>query len=256
MNNEEKSVHHHNTSERSSKTQKDSNPLAIPLSIIIAGGLIALAVFMSGGRAGTTAVANVDAGAQAGTASNVDMKELATRPDDHTLGNPDANIVLVEWSDLECPFCKRHHDTMNELLKEFDGKVEWVYRHYALDFHTYSKKESEASECANEIAGAKGFWDFVNNLYSVTNGNNSLDRSKLDAIAKTSNLDAAKFSACLDSGKYASRVKEDMDNGARVGVQGTPFTIAYNRKTGKQTAINGALPLSAIKAQLATIGLE
>ncbi len=248
MNNEQ------NAQNTAATTAAKSNPFAIPAAIIIAGGLIATAVLISGSK-GPSPAAAANAGAPQPSAT-VSAAELALRPDDHTLGNPKADIVLVEWSDLECPFCKRHHDTMNQLVKEFNGKVEWVYRHYPLDFHTYAKKEAEGAECANAIAGPTGFWNFVDTLYSVTNGNNSLDRSKLDAIAKTANIDAAQFSACLDSGKMADRVKEDIDNGVRAGVQGTPFTVAYNRKTGKQTSINGALPLEAVKAQLAQIGLE
>jgi protein-disulfide isomerase len=233
-----------------------TNPYAIPAAIIIAGGLIAAAVILTGSRGGNTAAAAANANPGAPQAATVDAAELAIRPDDHILGNPKADVVLIEWSDLECPFCKRHHDTMNQIVKDFDGKVEWVFRYYPLDFHTYSKKESEAAECANEIGGPNGFWSFVDTVFTVTSGNNSLDRAKLDPIAKTAGIDGAKFSACLDSGKMAARVKEDMDSGVRAGVQGTPFTVAYNRKTGKQTVINGALPLEAVKAQLAQIGLN
>lgn len=248
-----------NTEENATPTVQQgtpkANPLAIPVAIIIAGGLIAAAVILSGSRGGNAAAAaNAGAGQQPPVATVPDA-ELAIRADDHTLGNTDADVVLIEWSDLECPFCKRHHDTMNQLVKDYAGKVEWVFRYYPLDFHTYSKKESEAAECANEIAGAKGFWSFVDTVFLVTNGNNSLDRAKLDPIAKTAGIDAAKFTACLDSGKMASRVTKDIESGVRAGVQGTPYTVAFNRKTGKQTVINGALPLEAVKAQLAQVGL-
>ncbi|HXK38268.1 MAG TPA: thioredoxin domain-containing protein [Candidatus Paceibacterota bacterium] len=233
-----------------------ANPMAIPVAIIIAGGLIAAAVILGGSRDGSpAAVVNAGAGQQQPPAVVVDKAELAIRSDDHIRGNANADVVLLEWSDLECPFCKRHHDSMNQLMKDYEGKVQWVYRSYPLDFHTYSKKESEAAECANEIAGAEGFWKFVDTVFSVSPGNNALDRAKLDPIAKTAGIDAAKFSACLDSGKMAGRVQKDIESGARAGVQGTPFTVAFNKKTGKQTVINGALPLQAIKAQLAQVGL-
>jgi len=232
-----------------------ANPLAIPVAIIIAGGLIAAAVILGGSRGGNAAAAaNAGAGQQP-PAATVPEAELAIRADDHILGNANADVVLIEWSDLECPFCKRHHDTMNQLVKDYAGKVEWVFRYYPLDFHTYSKKESEAAECANEIGGAKGFWSFVDTVFTVTNRNNYLDRAKLDPIAKTAGIDAAKFTACLDSGRMASRVQKDIESGVRAGVQGTPYTVVFNRKTGKQTVINGALPLDAVKAQLAQVGL-
>lgn len=233
-----------------------ANPLAIPVAIIIAGGLIAAAVILSGSRGGNAAAvgANPANGQQPPTVV-VDKAELALRDDDHIRGNANADVVLLEWSDLECPFCKRHHDSMNQIMKDYEGKVAWVYRYYPLDFHTYSKKESEAAECANEIAGAQGFWSFVDEVFKVSNGNNYLDRAKLDPIAKSAGIDAAKFSACLDSGRMAGRVQKDIESGVRAGVQGTPFTVAFNKKTGKQTVINGALPLVNIKAQLAQVGL-
>lgn len=235
----------------------NANPFAIPAAIIIAGGLIAAAVILSGSRGGNAAAVAANPGnGQQPAAAVVDKAELAIRSDDHILGNANADVVLIEWSDLECPFCKRHHESMNQLMKDFDGKVAWVYRYYPLDFHTYSKKESEAAECANEIGGAKGFWSFVNAVFATTNGNNYLDRAKLDPIAKSAGIDAEKFSTCLDSGRMAPRVQKDIESGARAGVQGTPFTVAYNKKTGQQTVINGALPLANIKAQLAQIGLK
>lgn len=233
-----------------------ANPMAIPVAIIIAGGLIAAAVILSGSRGGNTAAAvNAGAGQQQPPAVVVDKAELAIRSDDHIRGNVNADVVLLEWSDLECPFCKRHHESMQQIMKDYEGKVAWVYRYYPLDFHTYSKKESEAAECANEIAGADGFWNFVDTVFKVSSGNNFLDRAQLNPIAKTAGIDAAKFSACLDSGRMAARVQKDIESGVRAGVQGTPFTVAFNKKTGKQTAINGALPLQSIKAQLAQVGL-
>ena len=100
------------------------------------------------------------------------------RADEHISGNPRAEIFIVEYSDFECPFCKTFHQTMKEIMREYpaDGKVAWVYRHFPLDqIHSQARKEGEASECAAELAGNKGFWDYTNKLFEITPSNNKLD---------------------------------------------------------------------------------
>ncbi|EKD62822.1 MAG: DSBA oxidoreductase, partial [uncultured bacterium] len=70
---------------------------------------------------------------------------------DHLRGNKDAQIVMIEYSDFECPFCQRFQATMEQVLAEYGDQVAWVYRHYPLSFHANAQKEAEASECANEL---------------------------------------------------------------------------------------------------------
>jgi protein-disulfide isomerase len=78
---------------------------------------------------------------------------------DHLIGNKDANFILVEYSDFECPFCKRFHPTATKLYKE-NPDVAWVYRHFPLDFHPTAQKSAEASECLAKIGGNEAFWKF------------------------------------------------------------------------------------------------
>lgn len=247
---------HHKSSGRVSKLFKgvNMNTLAVPVSIIIAGLLIASSIVLTnnGGIKVTKKVAA--SGAVAGDVA-VD-EDLKIKDDDHIMGNKDADVVLIEWSDPECPFCKRHHDTMNSLLKKYDGKIAWVYRHFTLDFHEYAKKEAESIECAAKVGGDEGFTKYLDNLFSTTEGNNSLKRADLTKIATMSGLDTGKFDACVDSGEMAGKVQSDMDAGLRVGVQGTPYTIAVNVKTGKQRVINGAQPLEMITATLSQMIAE
>ena len=77
---------------------------------------------------------------------------------DHSRGPADAQITLIEYSDFECPFCKKFHSTMKEVLDAYPGKIKWVYRHYPLSFHANAGKEAEASECAYELGGHEKFW--------------------------------------------------------------------------------------------------
>ena len=138
----------------------ESNPNLIPVSIIVAGVLIAGAVVYTwgprtpaGGGPGDTQVRE----AKSGPAINVKPVTSA----DHILGNPQAPVKVIEFSDLECPFCKRFHPTMKQIIEEYgkDSRVAWVYRHFPLDsLHSRARKEAEASLTI-----------FLRNLKSVMN---------------------------------------------------------------------------------------
>jgi protein-disulfide isomerase len=232
------------------KGLKKLDTLALPISIIIAGLLIASSIMLSSGDGITSfAGAGLSDGGAKGEVAKAD-EDLKVLKDDHIIGNKKAGVMIFAWSDPECPFCKRHHETLTNVLKKYEGKVAVVYRHFALDMHEYAKKESESIECSQKVGGEEGFVKYLNKLFETTQGNNSLKRADLTKIAGEVGLDTAKFDACVDSGEMASRVQRDMDAGLRVGVQGTPYSVAVNVKTGKQRVINGAQPLEMISSTL------
>lgn len=166
---------------------------------------------------------------------------------DHIRGDRKAKVSLVEYSDLECPFCKRFHPTMQQALKEYAGKVRWVYRHFPLDqIHPKADKEAEATECAGELGGEDSFWRMADKIFEVTPSNNGLSLDDLPNLALQIGLDKNRFKACLDGGKFASRVEEDYQDGIKGGISGTPGTIIIDAKGGT-TLIPGALPYENIK---------
>lgn len=165
---------------------------------------------------------------------------------DHIRGNRNAKVVLIEYSDMECPFCKRFHPTMQQVMKEYGDKVAWVYRHYPLSFHANAAKEDEASECAAELGGNKAFWSFIDKIFERTTSNGTgFALDQLVPLAKEIGLNESAFKKCLDSGKYAQHVQDDLNGGATAGVQGTPGTFVVG-KNGSQL-IPGALPYESIK---------
>lgn len=169
---------------------------------------------------------------------------------DHIRGNISAKAVLVEYSDLECPFCKKFELTMKQVLKEYGDKVAWVYRHYPLPFHENAQKEAEASECAAELGGNITFWNYIDAILDRTTSNGkgfALD--KLVPLAEELGLDGKKFKACLDEGTYEQKIKKEIDSAAKGGVTGTPTTIII-LTTGKRDVIPGALSYEQIKQQL------
>lgn len=101
---------------------------------------------------------------------------------DHIFGNPSAEVLLIEYSDPECPFCKRFQETLKTVMTQYgdNGNVAWVYRHFPLDsIHPKSRKEAEAFECAGELGGSTKFWEYADKLFEITPSNNQLDPSLL-----------------------------------------------------------------------------
>lgn len=173
------------------------------------------------------------------------------KKEDHVRGDRNTRILLIEYSDLECPFCKRFHPTAQQIVDEYKGQVAWVYRHFPLDqIHSKADKEAEATECANELGGNDGFWKYTDKLFEVTPANNGLDPTELPKIATQVGLNEAKFKTCLESGKYKDHVEADYQSGVKAGVNGTPGNILLDTKTGKTKLIPGALPFEQFKTEI------
>lgn len=169
---------------------------------------------------------------------------------DHIVGSLDAPVKIVEYSDLECPFCKRFHGVMQEVVSVYGNKVAWIYRHLPIDeLHPKARKEAEASECAAELGGNEKFWAYVNRLTEITPGNNGLDPAELPNIAETVGLDRGAFTTCLSSGRMAGKVNKQVEEGNAImnGRPGTPFSILMT-PNGDLFPINGAYPIDAVKA--------
>ncbi len=223
-----------------------ANSFSIPMAIVVAGILIAGAIFFGlRGTSGLKTIAGVapqpqQAVAQAGKVKPVDF---AT---DHIKGDKNAKVFVIEYSDFECPFCKRFHPTMQQLVDQYQGKVAWVYRHFPLSFHANAQKEAEASECASEQGGNDAFWKYSDKILERTTSNGTgFALTALGPLAKEIGLDQTKFQSCLDSGKYAKHVQQDEQEGQAAGVNGTPGNIIWT-KDGKSQLISGAVPLSSL----------
>ena len=169
---------------------------------------------------------------------------------DHIRGNKDAKVTFIEYSDFECPFCKRFEPTMQQILEEYGDEVRIVYRHYPLSFHANAQKEDEAAECASELGGNDAFWKYHDAILErTTSGGTGFALDALVPLAKELGLDESKFQDCLDSGKYAQHVKDDMSGGAAAGITGTPGSILIDA-TGNSQLLSGAIPYATIKSAI------
>lgn len=236
MDTQEKEVH-----------EEKSRDIMLPASIIVA------ALLISGSWIYTTGIKNTDLGAEAKkTVTQEEEVGKNMKPvsrEDHIRGTSDAPIMIVEYSDLECPFCKRFHATLQQIINEYSGQVAWVYRHFPLDsLHPIkARKGAEAAECAGELGGEEKFWAFIDRYFEITPSNNQFDMAQLPVIADTIGLDRAAFTKCTESGKYAAKVEAQAQDAAAAGATGTPFSIIIT-KDGKKFPVNGALPYAQIKS--------
>src|SRR3989344_94253 len=141
--------------ENNGNMNKSGMTLSLPLAIVVAGVLIAGAILIT--KAPAPSPAN-NAGGNQG-----DLKKVAPVSEvDHIFGASPANkVFIIEFSDTECPFCKRFHPTMKKIVENYNGQVAWVYRHFPLAFHTKAKREAEATECAAELGSNDAFWKYL-----------------------------------------------------------------------------------------------
>ncbi len=183
-----------------------------------------------------------------------DKKQAATknlvkpRETDHLRGNKEATITVIEYSDYECPFCKRFHRTMKQVLASYGSDVNWIFRNFPLDFHDpLATEEAEASECVAEIGGNVKYWDFADLLFKTTKSNKGLDIKRIPDLAEEIGIDRADFEDCMASDKFLPKIKQDIKDGSRAGVTGTPGVFIYNNKNGKTEFVGGAYPFEQMK---------
>jgi protein-disulfide isomerase len=224
----------------------DQSPLnkhLVPLAIIVAGGLVAGAIYFGG-----TSKPAADPSTTLGTNNKIEIAPITSK--DHILGRRDANIIVVEYSDTECPFCKVFHNTMKEVLRIYGDDVAWVYRQFPIaQLHAKAPKEAEATECANELGGNQVFWNYLDKLFETTESNDSLDLNELPKIAVAVGLDELEFNACLSSGKYTKFIATSVEDAVKDGARGTPYAVIV-AKDGRKLVINGAEPLANVKAKI------
>jgi protein-disulfide isomerase len=166
---------------------------------------------------------------------------------DHVIGDSKAQITLVEYSDTECPFCKRFHPELQQIMADYPGKIKWAYRQFPLTIHQNAEKEAEATECVAHLGGNDAFWNFTNKIYDqTTSGGQGFSLDNLAPLAAQVGVSQDAFTACFKAGTYVSDVTEDLKSGATVGITGTPGTILV-KKDGSTQLINGALPIASVK---------
>ncbi len=189
---------------------------------------------------------------------SVDVTEYTISPvtdNDHILGNPDADIILVEYADFRCAYCREFHVTMEQLMNEFGktGNLAWVYRHFPREDAIQNKDSlsiisANAAECVNDLGGKKEFWDFLRKVYvdlPIT-----FDQNDLETAAVELGIDKEKFNECVSSRKFNDRIQKSIADGLLIYNHDSNFGTPYNillTKTGKQIEVVGSQSYTYLK---------
>lgn len=215
----------------------------LPLTIVVAGALIAGAVFWAGTQGTTPSQNNGD--------------DLAVRPYDpavdHILGNPDAPVKIIEYADLECQYCKTFHVTMHQLMDFYgeQGQVAWVFRHFPLaQIHSKAPQEAMAAECAAAQGGGDtAFFRYIDKIYEITPSSNGLDLALLPQVAAEQGLDVAAFNQCLSQGQFSKRITDSYKEALDAGGEGTPYVlVTVDGKLVPGGNLSGNQPYASMRA--------
>lgn len=231
------------------------NNKLISVSIIVAGVIIAGAIFFS--NTDSRIVANsstIDSTQQRNTnennlsASARNAREVDSS--DHIFGNENAKVTIIEYSDFECPFCARFHPTLHRIVDEFEGEVRWVYRHFPLSsIHSSANAAAVASECIAELGGNDAFWSFSDIVFA---NQRNLGQDFFTQIAVDLGISEPNFTECFLSDRYFSRIQRDLENVAKSGGRGTPYSIVINDR-GDVFPFSGALPYEQVRQIIESI---
>ena len=224
----------------SSTSVSESGKLLIPGAIIVAGLLIAGAVLYSGGLVGGKG-SGQKIQAAVGGAVNQNIED-----NDPALGSPNAPVVLVEFSDFQCPFCRKFwSDSLPQIKEKYikTGKVRFVYRDFPLsNIHPGAEPAAQAAECAEDQGK---FWEMHDKIFGeqekLGQGTINFEIGDIKRWAREIGLDGAALDTCLDSEKYKAEVAKDYSDGASLGVSGTPHVFVNGK-----LLIRGALPFEQI----------
>lgn len=234
-----------------------------PVAILIGSVIIAIAILISGGVLKISSTGNQvtttppsNGGSIAPQAPQKPTSAKVSLDDDPVLGTSNAKVTLIEFSDYECPFCKRHFEQVYPQIKKDyidTGKVKLVFRDFPLSFHDpMATVEAIAATCAKDQGGDASYYKFHDAMFEQTTSNgNGLSKDKLWVIASDLGLNVSNFKACVESEKYKAEVSKDIADGSAAGISGTPaFLIGKSDSSGiiNGTILVGAQPYNAFQA--------
>lgn len=208
---------------------------ATPIAIVVAGLIIAGAVLWSSVSGGSIASEPETQKA----AANFRLPEQS----DHMRGNPDAKITIIEFSDLECPFCAQLHPILSRIVDE-NTDVKWIYRHFPLtSIHSRAQQTAVASECIAKLGGNDAFWRFTDAVFADQRA--GLATSFHKEFATSRGINAAAFDQCMKDPSVVAEVTADNTEAIATGGQGTPFSVIVTQ-SGRVVPFSGALPYEQV----------
>ncbi len=257
---------HHARAHKSDSFSAYVLPLSILLAAVIVGyslvsaaGAIALgldSLTLSAPSAGDTLPTPDPGNGVLAPTTNLTMAELAASNFQGKLGNDNAPVLLVEYSDFQCPFCKRFFNDSDAQLKQWaaEGKIQLIFKDFPLSFHPMAGPSANAARCA----GVQGkFWEMHDKIFEETTilsatATAQYTNDDLKAWAAAIGVDTVAFNTCFDSNTYDEGVQDSIAEGQSIGVSGTP-SFAIGKPGDKAQLVVGACPTSVFQQVLDAI---
>lgn len=172
----------------------------------------------------------------------------ATSERDFVRGPLDARFSLIEYSDYECPFCKRFHATALDFFGQ-QPDLNWAYRHFPLSSHEpQATRAAVVAECTGDVLGAEGFWAFNDRYFAATrSGGRGMAGETARGLAESLGVPATALATCLENPELAQRVRNSFNDGRSAGVTGTPGIFIRDNDTGRVLRVPGAVPLPELQ---------
>jgi protein-disulfide isomerase len=221
--------------------------LSMPWAVVIAGVVIAIAILVS--NTSTKGNTNIKTGNKLNVKDISEVRSIEPVTNkDRIKGNLDtAKVAIVEFSDLECPYCQRIHPILNEIRNNYTNDVVWVYRHFPLEsIHPRARPAAHASECVLELGDNDMFWKFIDTIFAPEADSSILAEASLANVVTSLGIDSAQFTSCQNSGKHNELINAHIVDSQAAGAKGTPDVTVINLKTG-EAVHTGADPSSIVK---------
>ena len=226
----------------SEETKSQKFELSPSIAILVSGMLIAAAILFVNFHPAQPTVAVAQQ-----LPANVNVP--APNANDHIVGSLSAPIVLVEYSDFQCPYCQMVYPTLKQIVDGSNGQIAWVYREFPLtSIHPQAQPAALAAECISHELGNDAFWKFADTIFA--------DQTKMSPayyaqLAAQLGANPTTFASCVSSGKYQSVLDQGTQEAESNGGNGTPFTVVVGN--GVQVPVSGAQPLANFEAVINTV---
>jgi len=173
---------------------------------------------------------------------------------EHIYGNPNAPISIIEFSDFECPYCRKIHPTLKQLVNTSNNQVNWIFRHFPMSFHQpNASREAAAAECAGKQMGGDTFWRFTDALFLQPRRGNTDRDLIIKNAALRSGVSFESLISCIAAGTFSKKVKSDEQEALALGLRGTPANILIHHSTGKILLRQGSASLQTLQKDIASL---
>lgn len=172
-------------------------------------------------------------------------------------GNPDGRFLVLEYSDLECPYCIRqaHDKTIEQFMSAFPGEIAYAFRNFRGVNHAGTETKGRAALCVGDVAGGEKYLQFVHAIFDGSESTSSTvyPVGDLSKLAGEIGVDTAKFDSCMADNRTLARFNAETAEGSQFGASGTPGTVIIDTKTNQYARVDGAFPVAEFVNRLNTL---